>query len=141
MRPGRLLADVDALLLDILIPAVALGEGHVAELLPANYMRNLPFVHAYRWGGSFVHPQFLDQAVVDVHVYADDKTQALDLAETCRTAFFYAVEQQTVYPHGSLTQFGEQSAPVALRLPNQPDGLTRVPATYRLWVCPPVSNT
>jgi hypothetical protein len=137
--PGRLLADVDALLLDVLLPATGLAEGNVAEKLPADYVKRLPFVHAYRWGGAAVHPRFLDQATVDVHVYAAGKTAGLDLAETCRTGLYEAWEQQKVYPHGSISGFEEQAAPVDMPKPGIPDNITRVQATYRLWVSPPVT--
>lgn len=136
--PGRLLADVDALLMDILMPATGLGVGHHGELLPADYMNRLPFVHSYRWGGAAVDARFLDQATIDVHCRALGRTAALDLGETCRTALYEAWESQSNFEHGSISRWEEQAAPTEVRAPTQPDGLTVVQATYRLWVCPPV---
>jgi hypothetical protein len=140
ITPRRLLADVDALLLDILIPALDLGEDHIGEQLAADYLNLLPFALAYRWGGQAVHPEFLDTAVCDVHFYAADKTQALDLSETARTALYEAWQQQTAYDHGSIASYSEQAAPTVLRQAVQPDGITVVQATYRLGVCPPAQQ-
>jgi hypothetical protein len=137
--PGRLLADTDALLLDILIPACSLGEHHVQERMAADYMNWLPYVRAYRWAGAAIDPRFLDSAVIDVHVYAVGRTAALDLAETCRTALYEAWQNQTIYPHGSIASYSEQAAPTELPSAIRPDGLTTVQATYRLGVCPPLT--
>jgi hypothetical protein len=138
--PGRLLADVDALLVDLLIPALDLGDGHVGDELPADYLNQLPFALAYRWGGQAVHPEFLDIAVCDVHLYAATKTEALDLSESARSAIYAAWKQQTVFDHGSIASYGEQAAPAVLRQATQPDRLTVVQATYRLGVCPPAQQ-
>jgi hypothetical protein len=133
----RLLADVDALLLDVLLPATALGLGNVVEELDPDYLEHLPVVHAYRWGGAAEHPRFLDVAVCDVHAIAQGKTAALELAETCRVALYEAWERQLIYPHGSIAGYEEISAPTELRTARQADNVTRVQATYRLRVCPP----
>ena len=132
---ARLLPDCDALLMEIL--RAALPAATVVEVMPPDWTKRYPLVRAYRFGGASEHPLFLDRALVQVDVYDDDRTAALNLAEDARTALYQSWAAHRVYPHGSVAHFGESQAPVELRTANQPDGETRVNATYELHICPP----
>ncbi len=137
--PVRWLADVDALLLDVLIPALNLPPGNVGEQFPADVLIRVgtgPVVQAHRVGGAPVHRRFLDEAVCDLQVMAVDKTSALNYAEACGVALYTAWERQAIYPHGSIASFEEQAAPV--QVPDDADAVTRLQATYRLGICPPL---
>ena len=136
--PARLLAAVDALLMDILRDALP-EDVTVVEVLPADWAGDYPVVVACRLpGGAAVHPEFLDRALCQVDVYHDDRTGALELAGSCRTALYEAWKHQTVFPHGSVSQYSETAAPAALAIPNQPAGETFVTATYGLHISPPL---
>ena len=132
----RLGPDVDLLLHEIL--AAALDESvTVVEFLPPDYALRYPVVVATRTSGAQVDIEFgFDRALCQVDVYDDNRTDALNLADQCRQALFYAWKYQTPFPHGSITSYGEQAAPAALVTANQPSGETFVPATYQLYVCP-----
>lgn len=136
--PGRILADVDALLMEILRAALP-PEVTVVEYLPADWAAEYPTVVACRLpAGGAVHPEFLDRALCQVDVYDDDRTAALNLAESCRTALYEAWKHQTPFPSGSVSDYGETAAPAALATANQPVGETFVPATYQLLISPPL---
>jgi len=130
------LADADSLGMDILRAALG-DDATVVEELPPDWVAEYPTVVGYRIpGGRAVHPEFLDRALYQVDVYHNDRGAALDLARRCRTALYEAWRSQTQFPHGSISDFDETSAPAVVWTPNQPAGERFVPATYQLHVCP-----
>lgn len=130
--------DVDALLMDILRPAVPDGVT-VVEFLPTDYTDHYPIVRAFRppSAGAAVDPRWLDLARAEVDVFDDDRTDAFHLALICRGALFDAWLSQRTYTNGSVSSYDESSAPAELRLPSAPQGQTRVQASYLLGICPP----
>ncbi len=134
--PGPIMADVDQLLRDILTTALP-EEVTVVEYLPADWTDLYPIVVARKLpGGAAVAMGLLERALCQVDVYDDDKTDALNLAQSCRTALYEAWRTQMPYRHGSISDYSETAAPAVLPKPNQPAGETFVPATYQLHVCP-----
>ncbi|PZG20599.1 hypothetical protein [Nonomuraea aridisoli] len=135
--PPRLLARVNDLLLGLLRePLKADWPGiTVGTLIPARM--TYPFVLARRAGGASIDPRFLDQALVDVQVWARTDSDAEDISEAARVLLVQAWRSQTVVPSvGSISRFRDQAAPDLLPGDEVPNGIYRYQATYELAVRP-----
>lgn len=132
----RWLPDSALLTMDVLR---AVGIDVVDQMPVAPTMR-YPLVHVRRIPGSgAVHARFLDLATMEILAFAQDRSEALDLAEGCRTALYAAWEAQTIYPNGSITSYEEISGVGPLpSTGNQPDREVVAHATYRLAMSPPL---
>ncbi|RCV53471.1 DUF3168 domain-containing protein [Marinitenerispora sediminis] len=128
---ARLLPRVDALLVGILRPA--LGPGVTVGTRIPDQMP-LPFVMARRAGGASIHPRFLDQALVDVQVWAGSDAEAEGLAQAVRDALYEAsTTPQVIVPGmGYLSWFAEQAAPVLLPSDTEDHNVYRYQATYQI---------
>lgn len=129
------LPRTDALLLAVVRAAVPPGVT-VGSRIPDRMA--LPFAMVRRSGGSSIHPEFLDQAVVDAQVWAADDTTAEALAQTIRDALYRASRYpQFVLPGvGSVAYFDEASAPTAIPSDTEDHGSYRYQATYTIHTRP-----
>lgn len=137
--PGRLGPDVSALGKEILIDALSTFpvSVEVDEKLREDWTAHYPIVVGYRIpGGSSIDLRFLDRALYQVNVYDDDAARADEIAQWCRTGLFETQQYGKRFPHGSISNYSEQSAPAPIWYPGQPTGETFIPATYQLYVCP-----
>lgn len=125
------LPRTDALLLGILRPVMPPGVtvgSRIPDTMP------LPFVLARRSGGSSIHPEFLDQAVVDVQTWAPTDTESEELSQIAREALYRASRYpQVVVPGvGSISWFDESSAPVLIPSDLEDHDTYRYQATYAI---------
>ena len=130
--PLRHLPDVDDLVLAILES----GDVTCGANLPPDLVDRLPYVSARRFGGSAVHPQFLDRATITVDAYAATRRAAADLAETCRVLLYAAWRSQTTHGGASVAHYSEVTAPAELRTDGQLERLHRYQAAYSLHIRP-----
>lgn len=133
--PVRLTPDAEALVIAIL---KAGSVPKVSTEAPANLYTVLPYVVAYRFGGSSDHLRLRDRATFQVQAWGASRELAADLAETCRVLLFQAaLKQQTVVGvAGYVNRFTEVSAPAEIRTADQPDRTWRFDATYSLRIRP-----
>lgn len=141
----RVLPDVDLMLVTLLRAELAMGT-EVESLRPADFLDRLPMVTARRipGGGPTRNWRFRDTALVDVQTWAKDaagaatgRQQASDLAEACLVALCRAADRQTVLVGlGSVKSVAVTAGPGELRDPDQPGGLSRFQASYRIAVRP-----
>ncbi|GAB3209807.1 hypothetical protein GCM10027294_25670 [Marinactinospora endophytica] len=92
----------------------------------------VPFIMVRRAGGSSIHPEFLDQAVVDAQVWAGTDSAAEDLAQAVRDALYRASRypQFALKGVGSIAWFSETSAPTLLPSDSEDHDVYRYQATY-----------
>ena len=130
----RLLPSVTTVLLGILRPALA--PIPVRSLMP-DLGETVPVVMARRAGGTALHPEFADTALVDGQCWHTTDADAEALADACRAALYRAWRTQQVVPDaGSIARWAEQSAPVLIPDDDAPKGIYRYQALYQLTIRP-----
>lgn len=129
------LPRTDALLVAVVRDAAPAGVT-VGSRIPDRM--GLPFVMVRRSGGSSIHPEFLDQAVVDAQVWATSDTEAEALAQTVRDALYRSSRHpQFVLPGvGSIAYFTEMSAPTLIPSDTEDHDTYRYQATYTIHTRP-----
>lgn len=113
-------------------PAGLVLGTRIPATMPARYLM------ARRAGGSSIHPEFLDQAVVDVQCWAPTDTESEDIAQWARDALYRASRYpQPVVPGvGSISWFSETSAPREIPADTEDHGSYRYQATYSITTRP-----
>lgn len=129
------LPRTDALLVAVVRAAVA-PTVLVGSRIPPHMP--LPYAMVRRSGGSSIHPEFLDQAVVDAQTWATSDTASEDLAQTIRDALYQASRYpQFVLPGvGSIAYFDESSAPTLIPSDTEDHDTYRYQATYTIHTRP-----
>lgn len=129
------LPRTDALLVAVARAAVPPGVT-VGTRIPDRMV--LPFVLVRRSGGSSIHPEFLDQAVVDAQVWAPTDDESEDLAQTIRDALYRASRypQFVLSGVGSIAYFDESSAPTLIPADTEDHDTYRYQATYTIHTRP-----
>ena len=129
------LPRTDALLVAVARAAVPPGVT-VGTRIPDRMV--LPYAMVRRSGGSSIHPEFLDQAVVDAQTWATSDTASEDLAQTIRDALYQASRYpQFVLPGvGSIAHFDESSAPTLIPSDTEDHDTYRYQATYTIHTRP-----
>lgn len=125
------LPRTDALLMGLLRPVL---PAHVRAGTRVPARMPLPFVLARRTGGSSIHPEFLDQAVVDVQTWAPTDEESEALSQLVRDTLYRASRYpQTVIPGvGSVAWFTEAGAPVLVPSDLDDHDTYRYQATYTI---------
>lgn len=125
------LPRTDALLMAVLRPVMPSGVT-IGSRIPSTMP--LPFVLARRTGGSSIHPEFLDQAVVDVQTWAPTDAESEELSQLARDTLYRASRypQTVVSGVGSISWFTESSAPVLIPSDLEDHGSYRYQATYAI---------
>lgn len=121
---------VDALLMDVLRPALGLPAGRVGTMQRADLMANLPFVVARSVSAVPVDARFADRHSVQVDTFANSATAAHALAAQARAAMMAAYTAQTIYPSGWLSYFDVTAGATEFREDDQPTDFARFIATY-----------
>ena len=129
------LPRTDALLVAVVraaVPPSAVVGSRVPDRMP------LPYVMVRRSGGSSIHPEFLDQAVVDTQVWAASDAGAEELAQTVRDALYRASRhpQFVLGGVGSIAYFDESSAPTLIPADTEDHDVYRYQATYTIHTRP-----
>ena len=129
------LPRTDALLLAVVRAAVPPGVT-VGSRIPVHMP--LPYAMVRRSGGSSIHPELLDQAVVDAQTWATSDTVSEDLAQTIRDALYRASRypQFVLAGVGSIAYFEESSAPTLIPADTEDHDVYRYQATYTIHTRP-----
>lgn len=126
------LPRVNALLLGVLRASDPPEGLTIGSRIPAHMP--LPYLMATRAGGSSIHPEFLDQALVDVQTWAPTDAEAESIAQWARDALYRASRYpQLVVPGvGSIAWFDETVAPREIPSDLDDHDVYRYQGTYAL---------
>lgn len=129
------LPRTDALVVAVLraaVPAGVVVGTRIPDEMP------LPFVLGRRSGGSSIHPEFLDAALVDVQTWAGTDAESEELAQTARDALYRASRfpQFVLSGVGSVAWFDEVSAPALIPSDTEDHDTYRYQASYTIHTRP-----
>ncbi|MCU1675337.1 MAG: hypothetical protein JWM93_95 [Frankiales bacterium] len=131
-NPLRLLPDSELVVRDILlVSGVAVGVN-----VPSDLLQRLPYISARRFGGSAVHPKFLDRGTFLIDCWSNNRATAAAMGETCRVLLFNAWRSQAAHAGATIAHYTEVTAPSELRTDGQAGGLYRFSSTVSLHVRP-----